>query len=172
MPGLVGETVLSGELHVYAHFGPECQRIPKPEVDARTVGEIEHRVLSFGFDLRDLRHHPFLASDVRIVDDATGDQHHCRKARGALQHQCVAFQAPPVPALFHPALHLLPGPLHVAFGADHPAAFQFFGVEYLPDDAGFFLAFQLPETQFELFALVRGGFRYEKTSQQHTCLDE
>ena len=28
------------------------------------------------------------------------------------------------------------------------------------------------QAQFELFTLVRGCFRHEKTSQQHTCLDE
>ena len=52
------------------------------------------------------------------------------------------------------------------------AAFQLFGIEDFPDDADFVLFFQFPEAQFELFTLVRGCFRHEKTSQQHTCLDE
>ncbi len=90
----------------------------------------------------------------------------------SLQHQRITLQ-PALPfALLHPAPDLLPGPFHVAFGADRPAAFQLFGIEDFPDDADFVLFFQFPEAQFELFTLVRGCFRHEKTSQQHTCLDE
>ena len=129
-------------------------------------------MLSLGPDLRDLSHHPLLAPDVRVVDDAAGDQHRRRKARGALQHQRITLQ-PALPfALLHPVPDLLPGPFHVAFGADRPAAFQLFGIEDFPDDADFVLFFQFPEAQFELFTLVRGCFRHEKTSQQHACLNE
>lgn len=109
---------------------------------------------------------------MRVIDDAAGYQHGRRQARGALQHQRVAFQAPLSFALLHPALHLLPGAFHVAFGADCTAAFQFFGIEDFPDDADFVLFFQLPQTQFQLFTLVRGCFRHEKTSQQLGGLDK
>lgn len=71
-----------------------------------------------------------------------------RKAHGALQHQRIALQPALSLALLHPALNLFPCPLHVAFGANHPAAFQLFGIEDFPDDADFVLVFQLPEAQF------------------------